>query len=82
MILLVQTRVRQRGVSRLPNLKLKGLRINRGMDRKDLARLTGVSVESIRLAELGFVPGLRIQFAIAEALSAQVLDIWPIEMQR
>lgn len=82
MILPVQTKVRQRGVHRLPNFRLKSLRINKGLDRRDLARVTGVSVESIRLAELGFVPGLRIQFALAEALDSQVLDIWPIEVQR
>ena len=87
MILPVQTRLRQRrveqrGFTRHPNLKLKTLRINKGMDRKDLSRVTDVSIESIRLAELGFVPGLRIQAALADALGAQILDIWPIELQR
>lgn len=77
-----QTRVTQRGLTRRPNLKLKALRINRGMAREDLSRVTGVSIESIRLAELGFVPGLRIQAALADALKVQILEIWPIEIQR
>jgi DNA-binding XRE family transcriptional regulator len=45
------------------NKRLQALRINEGLTRDDLARRTGVSRESIRLAELGFVPGPRIQFA-------------------
>jgi DNA-binding XRE family transcriptional regulator len=72
----------QRGFTRRPNLKLKALRINKGMGREDLARVTGVSIESIRLAEIGFVPGIKIQDAIARALGASILDIWPIELQR
>lgn len=64
------------------NLKLQALRINAGLSRDDLARRTGVSRESIRLAELGFVPGPRIQFAIADAFDLRPLDIWPIERQR
>ena len=86
MILPVQTRtrqpVKQRGSVRRPNLVLKARRIEKGMDRKDLSHISGVSIESIRLAELGFVPGLRIQSAIADALAAPILDIWPIEVQR
>lgn len=84
----MQTKVRQpkivqRGFTRRPNLKLKALRINKGMGREDLCRVTGVSAQSIRLYELGFVPqSIRIQAALAEALDTPILDIWPIELQR
>lgn len=64
------------------NSKLLALRINEGLSRDDLARRTGVSRESIRLAESGFVPGPRIQFAIADAFNLRPLDIWPLERQR
>lgn len=77
-----QTGVRQRGQRRMPNLELKRLRINRGWGRKELSRVSGVSTESIRLAELGFVPGPGIQFALAHSLDREPLDIWPMEVQR
>jgi|1186.fasta_scaffold307809_2 DNA-binding XRE family transcriptional regulator len=64
------------------NKRLQALRINEGLTRDDLARRTGVSRESIRLAELGFVPGPRIQFALADAFHLRPLDIWPLERQR
>jgi DNA-binding XRE family transcriptional regulator len=64
------------------NKRLQALRINEGLTRDDLARRTGVSRESIRLAELGFVPGPRIQFALAGAFHLRPLDIWPLERQR
>jgi DNA-binding XRE family transcriptional regulator len=64
------------------NTRLIGLRINEGLSRDDLARRTGVSRESIRLAESGFTPGPRIQFAIADAFKLRPLDIWPLERQR
>lgn len=67
---------------RQPNRALIGLRVNRGLSRRDLERLTGVSRESIRLAEAGFVPGPRIQFALADYFSTTPLDIWPIERQK
>lgn len=61
---------------------LVALRVNAGLSRLDLSRRTGVSTETIRLAELGFVPGVRVQFAIASAFGKQPLDLWPIERQR
>jgi DNA-binding XRE family transcriptional regulator len=64
------------------NKRLQALRINEGLSRDDLARRTGVSRESIRLAEHGFTPGPRIQFAIADAFKLRPLDIWPLERQR
>lgn len=44
--------------------------------------MTGVSAGAIRLAEKGFTPGPRIQFAIAQHFDRQPLDIWPINEQR
>lgn len=61
--------------------RLQALRINEGLSREDLARRTGVSRESIRLAELGAVPGPRIQFALADVFGLRPLDIWPLEHQ-
>lgn len=67
---------------RSQNLQLQALRINAGLSRDDLARRTGVSRESIRLAELGYIPGPRIQFALSAAFDLRPLDIWPLERQR
>lgn len=82
MILPVHARTRQRRQPRRPNLALQALRINAGLSRIDLARRTGVSAESIRLAEAGFLPGPRVQFALAAAFDQLPLDIWPLERQR
>jgi transcriptional regulator with XRE-family HTH domain len=62
--------------------ELVALRLNAGLSRADLSRRTGVSTESIRLAELGFVPGPHIQFSIARAFEKRPLDLWPLERQR
>ena len=75
------TEIRQRGTRRRPNMKLKGLRINEGLGRDDLAIRAGVSRETVRLIENGWVPGPRVQFAIASVFGLRPLDIWPIEMQ-
>lgn len=75
-------RNRQRNRRREHNKRLQALRINEGLSRDDLARRTGVSRETIRLAEHGFVPGPRIQFAIADAFKMRPLDLWPLERQR
>jgi DNA-binding XRE family transcriptional regulator len=67
--------------NRKPNLKLKGLRVNRGLSPDELARLTGLTGPTIRLAEKGHVPLPRTQYAIAEFFEMAPLDIWPIERQ-
>lgn len=64
------------------NTALIAARLNAGKTRRDLARITGVSAESIRLAELGFVPGPTIQFALASYFKTTPLELWPIERQR
>lgn len=66
---------------RRPNRQLQGLRINQGLSPNDLARRAGVSGNTVRLVESGYVPGPRVQFAIADALDCRPLDIWPIETQ-
>jgi DNA-binding XRE family transcriptional regulator len=67
---------------RRPNRRLQELRINAGLSPNDLGRRVGVSGQTIRLAEGGYVPGPRIQFQIAQAFGLRPLDIWPIETQR
>lgn len=66
---------------RVPNRRLKELRINAGMSPNDLARLTSVSAGTIRLAESGYIPGPRIQYALADAFDLKPLDIWPLDRQ-
>lgn len=51
------------------------------MAPSDLAYRAGVSAKTIRLAEHGFVPGPRIQFAIAQVFDLSPLDLWPLETQ-
>lgn len=61
---------------------LISLRINDGLSRDDLALRAGVSRETVRLAEAGFLPTPRVQFALAAAFGRRPLDLWPIERQR
>ena len=63
------------------NVRLRGLRINAGLSPNDLGRRIGVSGQTIRMAEAGFVPGPRIQFAIAQEFDLLPLDIWSLDMQ-
>jgi DNA-binding XRE family transcriptional regulator len=67
---------------RQPHRDLVALRINQGLSRRDLADRIGVSAETIRLAEGGWTPGPRIQFAIAAAFDRRPLDLWPMERQK
>lgn len=64
-----------------PNRLLMELRINEGLSPNDLAYRAGVSGNTIRLAEAGYVPSPRVQFAIARVFERQPLDIWPIDQQ-
>ena len=73
---------RTRKTRRAPNTELIAARVNKGLSRVDLERLTHVSRETIRLAEAGWTPGPRYQFAIAKALDCRPLDLWPIDRQR
>ncbi len=57
------------------------MRINEGLTPNMLAYRANVSGNTVRLAEAGFVPGPRIQFAIAEVFGKRPLDLWPLEEQ-
>lgn len=78
----MMTEVPQRSPRRSPNQTLYGLRLNEGLSRRDLAARCGISAETVRLAELGWTPTPRVQFAIAGAFGLRPLDLWPIERQR
>lgn len=73
---------RTRRTKRQPHVALISLRINEGLSREQLAYRSGVSRETVRLAESGFLPGPRVQFALADAFGKRPLDLWPIERQR
>ena len=72
---------RRRKSKRHAHTRLVGLRINEGLSPNDLARRAGVSGQIIRMAEAGYVPGPRVQFAIAAVFELRPLDLWPIERQ-
>lgn len=75
------------GTSRRPqrrtqrNTELIALRVNAGLSREMLGLKAGVGRETIRMAEAGFLPTPRVQFALAKALGSRPLDLWPIERQ-
>lgn len=79
---------------RQPHRALSALRINAGLSREALAEKARIGRETVRLAEAGFVPTPRIQFAIASVFEHPTrrdaagrpttllpLDIWPLEVQ-
>lgn len=72
------TAIRQR---RRAHTALIGLRLNEGLSREALAYRAGISRETVRLAEAGFVPTPRVQFAISGVFGKRPLDLWPIETQ-
>jgi DNA-binding XRE family transcriptional regulator len=65
--------------NRHPHLRLKGLRINAGLSPNDLAYRAGMTGKTVRMAEAGFVPGPRVQFAIAAQFGLLPLDLWPLD---
>ena len=67
---------------RTPNRQLQGLRINQGLSPNELACRAGISGKAVRMAEAGFPPTPRVQFAIAGVFDLQPLDLWPLERQR
>ena len=74
-----QAKTRRR---RQPHLELMGLRINNGLSRDQLGARVGVSRETVRLAEAGFLPNPRVQFALAREFGRNPLDLWPLDRQR
>lgn len=77
-----QTQQARRGRKRHSHLSLIAFRVNEGLSREQLSYRSGVSRETIRLAEAGFLPTPRVQFALAAAFGRKPLDLWPIERQR
>jgi len=71
-----------RTLRKSPHLDLIALRVDAGLSREQLAYRTGISRETIRIAEAGFLPTPRVQFALARAFNKTPLDLWPIERQR
>lgn len=74
------------GIARRPqrrqrNTELIALRVNAGLSREMLGYKADVGRETIRMAEAGFLPTPRVQFAIAKALDTTPLELWPIELQ-
>lgn len=63
----------------VPHIELMELRINNGWSRADLAYRAGISEKTVRMAEAGFRPGARIQFAIAKQFGKKPTELWPIE---
>jgi transcriptional regulator with XRE-family HTH domain len=74
------TRSTRRAAGR-PNRRLQELRINEGLSPNVLAYRAGVSGNTVRMAEAGFRPSPRTQFAIAGVFGLRPLDLWPIEEQ-
>lgn len=64
------------------NFALIAKRLNRGWTPNDLARHAAISGNTVRSAERGVYVDPRSQFAMAEALDAEVLDLFPIDRQK
>lgn len=65
-----------------PNRTLMELRINNGLSANRLALRAGVSGNTVRAAERGAYICEDSQHAIAEALDARVIELFPFERQR
>lgn len=48
------------------------------MSPNDLAYKARVSGKTIRMAEAGFIPSPRVQFAIVSVFDLKPLDLWPL----
>lgn len=68
--------------NRKPNRTLISFRLNAGLSTNQLARLTGLSGPTVRLAERGHIPDPSTQLAIASYFELEPLEIWPLETQR
>lgn len=66
---------------RTPNRRLAELRLNAGLSPNALAYRAGVSGKAVRMAEAGFVPTPRVQFAVAGVFDLRPLDLWPFDQQ-
>jgi len=64
------------------NIRLIERRLTRGWSPNDLARQAGVTGNTVRAAERGDYVCPRTQKAIADALEADLLELFPFERQR
>lgn len=70
-----------RPMRRTPNLRLRALRINRGLSLRELGRLTGHAGKTVGFAEAGLIPTPPVQHDIAAFFDLEPTDIWPVERQ-
>lgn len=74
--------------TRQTHLLLRELRLQAGLSPNDLAYKTGLSGKTVRMAEAGYIPSPRVQFAIAAAFKDEAgkplrpLDLWPLHRDR
>jgi transcriptional regulator with XRE-family HTH domain len=74
--------------SRQIHLRLRELRLKHGMSPNDLAYKARLSGKTVRMAEAGFIPSPRTQFAIAAQFKGEdgnplgPLDLWPLDRDR
>ena len=52
------------------------------MTPNDLAYKAQLSGKTVRMAEAGFIPSPRTQFAIAGVFGLSPLDLWPLHRDR
>lgn len=68
----------------LPSDDLERLRLEAGLTRAELSIAADITPNTLRAAEYGAIPTLRVQRAIAAALSGKLgrrlthLDLWPL----
>lgn len=72
--------IRQR--TRRPHTALIALRLDRGLSREAVAHRAGISRETVRMTEAGFVPTPRVQMALSQVFGKRPLELWPIETQQ
>jgi DNA-binding XRE family transcriptional regulator len=64
--------------TRVPHLRLKELRIDKGLSPNDLGHRAGISGKTVRMAEAGITPRPRVQHAIASVFGLRPTELWPL----
>lgn len=63
-----------------PNTMLIGLRLDKGLSRRDAAQMIGISIDTLARAEAkGHYPRAENGFRIAKFYGLKYTDLWPIE---
>lgn len=60
-----------------PPSPLRQRRLKQGMRLKDVAELADVSISTVSTVESGYVPPIRTQQQIAQAVGASAGSFWP-----